>query len=393
MAPIQRLAAGPLSIITGALMGALSGPNSSPPSNGTNATVWGTEYRGTASFFNLTLDSTPSPISSPTSTSSSSIPSPTASLTTPTSSSSLVYFNSQANTYTGCNNQTFSSTDNVALMNPLQFNNNNIDTTSSTCGQWIQIQNRANTQESTYAQIVGVCDDCEYGSVSLSLGALSELAPDLLFDEMVFDGQSDLTIANLTDPVNPLPPSTPISPKDLLDVKWQLSEAPEVPSPSAPAPIPTSTTTTATTTTTTTKTITTTIKTTKTSAPTKKSPPPSEPTKETPAPKPSSKPPGGKGFTGKATWYSDTFGQCEQHYSQSDMIVAVNQAQMGTGKNLCGKKILLTKKGSNTQVVVTVVDMCPGKYCKFGDLDLSRAAFQKFADLDVGVLQLQWSFI
>ncbi|KAF9992164.1 hypothetical protein BGZ65_012586, partial [Modicella reniformis] len=77
----------------------------------------------------------------------------------------------------------------------------------------------------------------------------------------------------------------------------------------------------------------------------------------------------------------------------SDLIVAVNEAQMDGGKSLCGKKILLTQKGSDVQVVVTVVDMCPGKYCNFGDLDLSQAAFKKFAGLGVGVLQLQWNFL
>ncbi|KAI7825206.1 RlpA-like double-psi beta-barrel-protein domain-containing protein-containing protein, partial [Gamsiella multidivaricata] len=97
-------------------------------------------------------------------------------------------------------------------------------------------------------------------------------------------------------------------------------------------------------------------------------------------------------FSGRATWYSDTTGQCGHSYSQSDMIVAVNQDQMGTGKALCGKKILLTLKGSDVQAVVTVVDMCPGQYCKFGDLDLSQAAFKKFAGLGVGELQLRWSF-
>ncbi|KAI8361012.1 RlpA-like double-psi beta-barrel-protein domain-containing protein-containing protein, partial [Mortierella sp. GBAus27b] len=95
--------------------------------------------------------------------------------------------------------------------------------------------------------------------------------------------------------------------------------------------------------------------------------------------------------SGRATWYSDTTGLCEHSYSQSDLIVAVNESQMGSDKKLCGKKILLTKKGSDVQVVVTVVDMCPGKFCSFGALDLSQAAFKKFADLSVGVLDLQWS--
>ncbi|KAH7059312.1 RlpA-like double-psi beta-barrel-protein domain-containing protein-containing protein [Linnemannia elongata] len=197
---------------------------------------------------------------------------------------------------------------------------------------------------------------------------------------MIFDNESELTIGNLTDPSNPLDPATnPISPKNLLNIVWSLSTPPK-PSPVASSsvanPNPTKTTPAAvpTTSTTTTQTTTTTSK---------------------PTPKPTSNPGSGGGtwYTGRATWYSDTHGQCEHNYSQSDMIVAVNEAQMGKGKNICGKKILVTEKGSNTQVVVTVVDMCPSSYCNFGDLDLSQGAFKKFAGLGVGVLKLTWQFI
>ncbi|KAF9927592.1 hypothetical protein FBU30_003057 [Linnemannia zychae] len=371
MAPIPRLAAGPVSIITTALFNALSGPNSAPPTNGTAAVVKGANYTGMASYFNLSPDSIPSsPVSSPKS------PSPNA-----TVSPSLVYYNSTSNSYTGCDKKPFYLTDNVAFVNPLQFGD--VTSTNSTCGQWIQVYNRINTDESIYAKVVGVCDDCEYGSLALNRDSLQGLAYDTPFELMVFDENSEVTIDSLTDPVNPLPPTTPISPKDLLNIVWTLSSPPPKPDPTTPTPTSTivKSSSTPTTTTTTTTTKTTTTKTTTTKKPT---------------PKPTSDPSPGNGgnwYTGRATWYSDTHGQCEHNYSQSDMIVAVNEAQMGNGKNLCGKKILVTDKGSNTQVVVTVVDMCPSKYCNFGDLDLSQGAFKKFAGLGVGVLKLTWTFL
>ncbi|KAF9909478.1 hypothetical protein EC991_008460 [Linnemannia zychae] len=368
MAPIPRLAAGPLSIITSALFGAFSGPNSSPPTNGSAAAVWDAKYTGTASFFNLTTDITPSsPVTSPTTPPANSTTSP-----------SLVYYNASTNAYTGCDKKAFYTTDNVALINPLQFGN--ISSTNSTCGQWIQVYNRVNTDESIYAKIVGVCDDCEYGSVALNREALQGLSYETPFELMVFDDESTLTIANLTDPENKLPPTTPISPKNLLNIVWNLSEAPKQPSPTTTA----TSTASPTVTTKPTTTKTTTTKTTTTKTTTKPTP------KPTSDPKPGN---GGSWYTGRATWYSDTHGQCEHNYSQSDMIVAVNEAQMGKGKNICGKKILVTEKNSNTQVVVTVVDMCPSKYCNFGDLDLSQGAFKKFAGLGVGVLKLTWTFL
>ncbi|KAI8606660.1 hypothetical protein EDD21DRAFT_360360 [Dissophora ornata] len=393
MAPIPFTAAKPLSIITGALFTAFSAPSSSPPTNGLNATVWGTEYTGSASFLNLTLltspsSSTPSSttsssVSTPTSTSSTSPSTPSSTPAFSTTNSSLVYYNTKNQTYTGCNNQTFSPTDNVALMNPLQFGN--ITSSNSTCGEWIQIQNRENTQQSTYAQIVGVCDDCEYGSVDLSIGALSELAPNVPFEDMTFDSSSNNTIADLLDPISPMPiNSTTISPKNLLNIVWSLSDPPQATSDSTPGSsnVNTTRTSTATATTTANTTATATATTTATTTTT---------TTSTSTPTPTSVP--STPFTGRATWYSDTNGQCGHSYSQSDLIVAVNQAQMGTGTSLCGKKILLTEKGSNVQVVVTVVDMCPSQFCSSGDLDLSQAAFKKFAGLGVGELQLQWGFM
>jgi hypothetical protein len=312
MAPIPRLAAaaGPLSIITNALFGAFSGPNSSPPTNGSAAAVWDTKYTGTASFFNLTTDVAPAstPVAKPTS--------PKANSTITPSSPTLVYYNSTANTFTGCDNQTFYRTDNVALINPLQFGD--ITSTNSTCGQWVQVFNRINTDESIYAKIVGVCDDCEYGSLALNREALQGLSYETPFELMVFDNESELTIGNLTNPESPLDPATnPISPKNLLHIVWNLSKPPKpdtIPTASATNPNnkPTMTTSlpapTTTTTTTTTKTTTT------------KSP--------KPTPKPTSNPgSGGSWYTGRATWYSDTHGQCEHNYSQSDMIVAVNEGK------------------------------------------------------------------
>ncbi|KAF9428664.1 hypothetical protein BGZ94_001543 [Podila epigama] len=247
-------------------------------------------------------------------------------------------------------------------MNPLQFGDIKAD--NSTCGNWVLVQNRENTEQSALAKVVGVCDDCPFGSIELSVGGLSELVPTVPFELITFSNTASSTLQDLIDPIAPAPIfSTPISPKDLVNIVWTLSDPPVPVAPvQSGAPTPTASPTTSTRPTTTT----------------------------TEAPEPTSSK---EQFTGRATWYSDTTGQCEHSYSQSDMIVAVNEAQMGKNKDLCGKKILVSQKGSDVKVVVTVVDMCPSKYCNFGDLDLSQGAFKKFADLGKGVLQLTWSFL
>ncbi|KAG0333969.1 hypothetical protein BG000_008754 [Podila horticola] len=335
MAPIPRILANPLSIITGALFGAISGPDSTLPGNGTNATVWSTDYKGSASFQNLTLISSPVPSNAST---------PFMSI------SSLVYYTNQPNTYLGCDNKTFTAWDNVLLMNSLQFGD--ISSSNTTCGEWVMVHNRENTHQKSLARVVGRCNECAY--------------------------DSSLTVSNLTDPINPLPvESTPISPYELVHIVWGLSDPPNNPEPTTTTLKPTTSTT-----------LTTATKT--TASP---SPKPTKTSKLAPPPSPKPTKPTGKKFSGRGTWYSDTTGQCEHRYSQSEMIVAVNEAQMGSGKNLCGRKLLVTAKGSSASVIVTVVDMCPSKYCDFGDLDLSQGAFKKFAGLGKGILELSWSFV
>ncbi|KAG0335892.1 hypothetical protein BG004_008267, partial [Podila humilis] len=102
----------------------------------------------------------------------------------------------------------------------------------------------------------------------------------------------------------------------------------------------------------------------------------------------------GGSYSGRGTWFSDDSGSCEIDFDQSDMIVALNEDQMGDlsgSGSRCGAKVKVSFGGKSQ--ILTVVDTCPSKYCDHGDLDLSQAAFKKFADMDVGVLDLKWSFV
>ncbi|KAF8977417.1 hypothetical protein BGZ46_007404 [Entomortierella lignicola] len=101
-------------------------------------------------------------------------------------------------------------------------------------------------------------------------------------------------------------------------------------------------------------------------------------------------------YRGRGTWFSDKIGSCGIKFSQKDMIVALNEAQMGRmwGKgSKCGKKIRVKSRGSSRSIVVKVVDTCPHRYCSHGQLDLSQAAFKKFAPMSQGILDLEWSFV
>ncbi|KAG0250605.1 hypothetical protein BGZ95_007146 [Linnemannia exigua] len=94
-------------------------------------------------------------------------------------------------------------------------------------------------------------------------------------------------------------------------------------------------------------------------------------------------------FSGRGTWFTDTTGSCDVSFDTNDMIVAMNEAQMG-GTSQCGKSVKISYGGKTA--TAKVVDTCPSQYCTSGSLDLSQAVFKKLAPLDVGVIDIKWSF-
>ncbi|KAB5588834.1 putative effector protein [Ceratobasidium theobromae] len=102
---------------------------------------------------------------------------------------------------------------------------------------------------------------------------------------------------------------------------------------------------------------------------------------------------------GWATWYnpSEDIGACGQMHYDSELVAAIGHSlyeEMMVDGNpnhgkACGKTAKVTWKGKS--VTVKIVDMCMG--CGDHDIDLSPAAFQKLADLDVGQLVgTSWKF-
>ncbi|KAK3838384.1 MAG: RlpA-like double-psi beta-barrel-protein domain-containing protein-containing protein [Linnemannia elongata] len=97
----------------------------------------------------------------------------------------------------------------------------------------------------------------------------------------------------------------------------------------------------------------------------------------------------GSGFSGKGTWFTDSTGSCGTSFNSNDMIVAMNEAQMG-GTSMCGKSVRITSGGKS--VTARVTDTCPSQYCNSGSLDLSQAVFSQLAPLSTGVISITWEF-
>jgi hypothetical protein len=114
-------------------------------------------------------------------------------------------------------------------------------------------------------------------------------------------------------------------------------------------------------------------------------PAPSSTTPAAPAPEPSSPPSGGNAYTGDITVY-DTYGgygACGTLLSDDEFTAAISKDSWGAdiwggADNLnqnpwCGKSATVTYNGQS--VTVKILDKCQG--CKPGDIDLTRAAWNK----------------
>ncbi|KAH8881798.1 hypothetical protein GQ53DRAFT_589145, partial [Thozetella sp. PMI_491] len=87
-------------------------------------------------------------------------------------------------------------------------------------------------------------------------------------------------------------------------------------------------------------------------------------------------------------------GACGWLNSDSELVIAA-PAGLWTASNpnndrLCGMQVQISYGGKT--VSAKVVDKCPASSCTVNDIDASPALFQQFADLGVGVLQVNWDF-
>ncbi|GAA6057914.1 hypothetical protein JCM3770_002202 [Rhodotorula araucariae] len=96
-------------------------------------------------------------------------------------------------------------------------------------------------------------------------------------------------------------------------------------------------------------------------------------------------------FTGKGTWFTQNgvAGSCGRKNSDSTLLVAMNTPQVSGGK-YCGRYVTVTNTANGKSVRALVADECPS--CRYGELDLSTAAFKALASLDAGVIPIKWTW-
>ncbi|KAJ7917365.1 RlpA-like double-psi beta-barrel-protein domain-containing protein-containing protein [Mycena leptocephala] len=94
-------------------------------------------------------------------------------------------------------------------------------------------------------------------------------------------------------------------------------------------------------------------------------------------------------FSGDATWYdpNGNVGACGAPMQNSDFIVALSSAHYHDGAH-CWQHLDVEYNGKH--IDVTIGDLCPG--CGTEGIDLSQGAFAALADLNLGVIPVQWHF-
>jgi len=95
-------------------------------------------------------------------------------------------------------------------------------------------------------------------------------------------------------------------------------------------------------------------------------------------------------YNGRGTWFDAGLGACGWYNVNSDPIVAISQQIYDSGSH-CSQYVRVTDLTTGRTEYGLTADECPE--CAPGDLDMSTGLFQKFADLDVGVLSIDWNFM
>lgn len=96
---------------------------------------------------------------------------------------------------------------------------------------------------------------------------------------------------------------------------------------------------------------------------------------------------GGK-FNGKGTFFRPDQGACGAWNTVNDKIVALSADIYQGGKHCFSSvRICHGSKCANAKVA----DLCPG--CHHTSLDMSPSLFKELANPDVGVIDIQWSFM
>jgi len=99
---------------------------------------------------------------------------------------------------------------------------------------------------------------------------------------------------------------------------------------------------------------------------------------------------GGADHSGEGTYYAaDGSGNCSFPANPGDPMVAAMNITDYMASAVCGACVQID--GPSGQIVVKIVDSCPG--CAPGDIDLSEGAFPMIAAKELGRVPISWRYV
>jgi expansin len=94
---------------------------------------------------------------------------------------------------------------------------------------------------------------------------------------------------------------------------------------------------------------------------------------------------------GEGTFYDYSGGgNCSFPVPTQVLTAAMNRTEYANS-TACGAYVVVTNPVTNKSVTVRIDDQCPE--CQPGDIDLSRAAFEKISPLQAGRINIDWRYI
>jgi len=95
-------------------------------------------------------------------------------------------------------------------------------------------------------------------------------------------------------------------------------------------------------------------------------------------------------YHGKASYYNfKGHGNCSYKSPSKPVLTAAVNTKQYNSAMLCGACLQVI--GSKDTIIVHVEDRCPG--CKFGGIDLSKAAFAKANEISKGRAEVRWKVV
>lgn len=99
--------------------------------------------------------------------------------------------------------------------------------------------------------------------------------------------------------------------------------------------------------------------------------------------------------SGQASFYTVGTTACGKNYTNHDYVAGIARNFFTNPDpkldTMCGKKVQVYDPDSGLSVEATIADIC--RECLYGDINLSRSAFEQLRSTRVGTFSVEWQLL